>query len=238
MPPFDIIAFDADDTLWDNEHLYLRAEGHLQRLLEPYCPPEQTATILHRIDIANLPDFGYGIKAYTLSMVETALEASAGRITAAELRQVVDLAREMLHAPVELLPHAAECVRALYQSHTLMLITKGDAHDQASKLARSGLQECFAQVEIVADKTRAVYADIFKRHRLAPERTLMVGNSLRSDILPVIELGGQAVYVPYWNTWAHENTPPQEHHQERFYEIEHLGELVELVRKMEGLGEG
>jgi putative hydrolase of the HAD superfamily len=235
MPkPFVVIAFDADDTLWDNEHLYLRAEQHLQQLLLPYCPPEQTAAILHRIDIANLPDFGYGIKAYTLSMVETALEASQGRITAAELSQVVDLAREMLHAPVELLPWAQECVQALAQTHSLMLITKGDAHDQASKLARSGLQEYFSQVEIVADKTQAVYADILKRHRLPAERLLMVGNSLRSDILPVIELGGQAVYVPYWNTWAHENTPPEAHHQDRFHEIEHLGQLEELVIQLEG----
>jgi len=231
---FDIIAFDADDTLWDNEHLYLRAEGHLQQILLPYCPPEQTTAILHRIDIVNLPDFGYGIKAYTLSMLETALEASAGRITAEQLQQVIDLAREMLHAPVELLPHAEECVKSLFHSHPLMLITKGDAHDQASKLARSGLQEYFSQVEIVADKTQAVYADIFKRHRLVPERLLMVGNSLRSDILPVIELGGQAVYVPNRNTWAHENTPPSDNHQGRFHEIAHLGELVHLVRSLEG----
>ncbi len=231
---FNIIAFDADDTLWDNEHLYLRAERLLQQILLPYCPPEHTAAILHRIDIANLPDFGYGIKAYTLSMVETALEASAGCITAEELRQVIDLARVMLHAPVELLPHAEECVQALFQSHLLMLITKGDAHDQASKLARSGLQEYFSQVEIVADKTQAVYADIFKRHRLVPEHLLMVGNSLRSDILPVIELGGQAVYVPNRNTWAHENTPPSDIHHGRYHEIAHLGELADLVRQLEG----
>jgi putative hydrolase of the HAD superfamily len=235
MPnPFAVIAFDADDTLWDNEHLYLRAEQHLQRLLEPYCPPEHTAAILHHIDIANLPDFGYGIKAYTLSMVETALEASAGRITPDELRQVVDLAREMLHAPVELLPHAQDCVQALFKTHPLMLITKGDAHDQASKLERSGLREYFSQVEIVADKTQAVYADIFNRHRLTAERILMVGNSLRSDILPVIELGAQAVYVPNRNTWAHENTPPSEDHQSRYHEIAHLGELLDLVRQLEG----
>jgi len=231
---FDVIAFDADDTLWDNEHLYMRAEGHLQQILLPNCQPEKTTSILHRIDIANLPDFGYGIKAYTLSMIETALEASAGRITADELRQVVDLAREMLHAPVELLPYAQECVQALFKTHPLMLITKGDAHDQASKLARSGLQEYFSQVEIVADKTHAIYADIFKRHRLVPERLLMVGNSLRSDILPVIELGGQAIYVPNRNTWAHENTPPSDIHQGRYHEISHLGELAALVRQLEG----
>ena len=234
MPtPFEVLAFDADDTLWDNERLYLHAEGHLQRILAPYATPEQTAAVLHRIDVANLPDFGYGIKAYTLSMIETALQASAGRITASELLQVVDLAREMLHAPVELLPHAQECVQALSQTHSLMLITKGDAHDQAAKLDRSGLRPYFSQVEIVADKTQAVYADIFKRHRLPAERVLMVGNSLRSDILPVIELGGQAVYVPYWNTWAHENTPPSEHHAGRFHQIEHLGELAILVAVLE-----
>jgi len=140
----------------------------------------------------------------------------------------------MLHAPVELLPHAQDCVQALSHTHPLMLITKGDAHDQASKLARSGLQEYFSQVEIVADKTQAVYADILKRHRLPAECLLMVGNSLRSDILPVIELGGQAVYVPYWNTWAHENTPPEAHHQDRFHEIAHLGLLPSLVSQFEG----
>ena len=232
-PSFEMIAFDADDTLWDNEHLYLRAEQHLQRMLEPYCSAEQVATALHRIDVANLPDFGYGIKAYTLSMIETAVEATGGRIPAVELRRVVDLAREMLHAPVELLPGAQDCVQTLAESHPLMLITKGDAHDQSSKLDRSGLRPYFTQVEIVADKTLAVYADIFTRHHLTPERLLMVGNSLRSDILPVIELGGQAVYVPYWNTWAHENTPPAEHHAGRFHEIEHLGQLAGLVTQLE-----
>jgi putative hydrolase of the HAD superfamily len=231
---FDVIALDADDTLWDNEHLYLRAEEHLQELLSPYCTPEHTAEVLHRIDIANLPDFGYGIKAYTLSMFETAVEATDGRISATELRGVVELARQMLHAGVELLPEAQECVAELAQTHSLMLITKGDPHDQSAKLERSGLGAYFQQVEIVADKTRAVYAAILARHHLKAERFLMVGNSLRSDILPVIELGGQAVLVPYWNTWAHENTPPAEHHQGKYHEIEHLGQLPDLVARLEG----
>ena len=233
MKRFSVIAFDADDTLWDNEHLYLRAEEQLKDLLLPYCPPEETAQTLHQIDIANLPDFGYGIKAYTLSMVEAAVEATEGRISAVELRKVVDLARGMLHAKVELLPHAEQCVAAMAATHTLMVITKGDPHDQIAKLERSGLQLYFQQVEIVADKTLAVYKDILTRHRINPERFLMVGNSLRSDILPVILLGGQAVFVPYWNTWVHENTPPSEEHERCYHKIEHLGQLRELVEQLE-----
>jgi putative hydrolase of the HAD superfamily len=233
MKKFSMIAFDADDTLWDNERLYLRAEEHLKQLLTPYCPPERTAHVLHQIDIANLPDFGYGIKAYTLSMVEAAVEATQGRITAAELLQVVNLAREMLHARVELLPQAEDCVATLSRSHDLMLITKGDPHDQTAKLERSGLQVYFEQVEIVADKTFSVYKEILKRYRIQPESFLMVGNSLRSDILPVIMLGGQAVFVPYWNTWAHENTPPSPEHTGRYHEIKTLGDLPALVEQLE-----
>ena len=149
---------------------------------------------------------------------------------------MVDLAREMLHAPVELLPWALECVQALAQTHTLMLITKGDAHDQASKLERSGLQGVFLAGGDRGGQDAGGLCRYLRRATVCPpERLLMVGNSLRSDILPVIELGGQAVYVPYWNTWAHENTPPSEaHHQDSFHEIEHLGQLEEVVRQMEG----
>lgn len=235
-PLFDCIAFDADDTLWHNEHLYLNTASAFARLLAPYAPPERVAERLHQVEIDNLGCYGYGIKAYALSLIETAIELSGGRITGSEIRKVIDLARGMLAAEVHLLDHAEETVKALAARYPLMVVTKGDLLDQMSKVQRSGLAPYFRHVEVVPDKTRETYASLLERHRLAPQRFLMVGNSLRSDILPVVALGARAVYVPYRTTWAHEHADPTPDERERFFEIEHLGLLPSLVERLEGRG--
>jgi len=153
------------------------------------------------METRNLGQFGYGIKSFALSMIETAIGLTGGRISGQDILKIIDMARNMLDAKVELLDHVAETVTIVAQKYPLMLITKGDLLDQERKLARSGLQQCFTFFDVVSDKTRESYARLLKRDSLDPKRFLMVGNSIRSDVLPILELGGHAVYVPYY-------TPP------------------------------
>jgi putative hydrolase of the HAD superfamily len=201
---FDLIAFDADDTLWHTEDLYVASQERFRQLLARYHSPEWIDEKLFATEMRNLATFGYGIKGFVLSMIETAIELTEGRIGGGEIQRIIDMGREMLSADIRLLDGVAETVAALSQRYPLMIITKGDLFDQETKIARSGLGPHFRHVEIVSDKTEAAYAALLKRHGLAPERFLMVGNSLRSDILPVVGLGGRAVYIPYHLTWAHE----------------------------------
>jgi putative hydrolase of the HAD superfamily len=226
---FDLIAFDADDTLWDNERLYVEVQRRFKHLLSPYCSPEDTSQALYQTEMRNLIPFGYGIKAFALSMVETAVQVTGGRITADELGQIVAWAHEMVESPVLVFEGVEGVLQSLARDHALMLITKGDLADQQNKLGHSGLGSYFRFVEIVSHKTREIYAGILEKRAVAPERFLMVGNSLRSDILPVIELGGSAVYIPYHQTWVHENDvhiPAGSH----FHELENICLLPEFVR--------
>ena len=201
---FDLIAFDADDTLWHSEDQYVGTQDRFKQLLAPYHSAEWIDQKLFDTEMRNLRVFGYGIKGFTLSMIETAIELTEGRISGGEIQGIIDMAREMLNADIRLLDGVAETVAALAERWPLMIITKGDLFDQETKIARSGLGPHFKHVEIVSDKTEAAYAALLRRHQVAPERFLMVGNSVRSDILPVIKLGGKAVHIPYHLTWAHE----------------------------------
>ncbi len=228
----ELIAFDADDTLWHTEHLYSDAQARFTQLLAPYGVTEQIEDRLFAVESANLRFFGFGIKSFALSMIETAIELTDGRITGPDVLRVIDLAKNMLSAEVELLDHAEETVVQLAQEFPLMIITKGDLLDQESKIERSGLGQHFKQIEIVSDKTPASYAALLARHHLRPEGFLMVGNSLRSDVLPVLAIGGQAVHVPYRLTWAHERVSAEELAGAHFAEIEHLGLLPELIKSM------
>jgi putative hydrolase of the HAD superfamily len=219
------IAFDADDTLWHNENLYSLTQDRFKRLLAPF---QDVATIdqrLYATEMRNLAFFGYGIKGFTLSMIETAIEVTDGRIGAREIRQIIDFARDMLRAPVELLPGVRETIAALCDSYRLMMITKGDLFDQESKIARSGIADYFRHVEIVSEKTPDVYAAVMSRHGIEPRRFLMVGNSLKSDILPVIEVGGNAVYIPYHLTWDHERVTDEGAMAGRYVTLSHISQL-------------
>ncbi|HHY88724.1 MAG TPA: HAD family hydrolase [Chloroflexi bacterium] len=230
---FEAIAFDADDTLWHSETFYQQAQARLVELLAPYGPGrEEVLDTLHRIEMGNLAPFGFGIRGFTLSMVEAAIEVTGGRVNPRDIRTIVDMGRAMVNHEVELIDGSAEAVAALAQTHPLLLITKGDLSDQQRKIDASGLGEYFQQVEIVSDKTPRVYDRLLKRHGLNPERFLMIGNSMRSDVLPVLQLGGWAVHVPYPLTWAYENSDPPRGHR-RFFEIERLDQLPALVRRLE-----
>lgn len=230
---FDLIAFDADDTLWENNSLYLEARDKYKAVLAQAGFPNDIDELLDEIEVRNLKYFGYGVMSFVLSMVETAIEASGGRITGKDIGYILTLAKEMITARVQLFEDAEPTLRVLSRRYPLILITKGDLAHQQSKVAQSGLRPFFSEVHIVADKTRDVYVDILKQHGVPPQRFLMVGNSVRSDILPVLELGGMGVYVPYDLTWTHENSEVPKGFEGRFFEVEHLALLPELLSRLE-----
>ena len=233
MTTFDVIAFDADDTLWHSESLYAAAQEEYRRLLAPYAEAETVDRVLHQTEMRNLPIYGYGIKGFALSMIEAALELSQHQIAGSEVQRVLDLAKQMLSTDVELLEGVAEVVAQLAQTYPLMLITKGDLVHQEAKIEQSGLKPYFRSIEIVTDKTPQSYAALLARHHIEPSRFLMIGNSLRSDVLPVLEIGGQAVHVPYAITWAHEHVDVPPDQQGRYHELEHIGQLPSLVKQLE-----
>jgi putative hydrolase of the HAD superfamily len=230
-----VIAFDADDTLWQNEHLFIEAQRTFKTLLSRFHPPDWVAARLYETEMRNMQHFGYGIKAFALSMIETALDLSEDRISGIEVRSIINAAKAMLAADVELLEHAPAIVERLAERYALMVITKGDLRDQHAKMARSGLRSHFTHVEVVSEKNAASYDAIFRRHQLAPERFLMVGNSLRSDVLPVLSLGGSAVYVPHALTWAHETAEPPAPDAPGYYELADLAGLPALLDRLEDL---
>lgn len=203
------VAFDADDTLWANEDLFVAAQDQYVAMLAKYRT-DWDAQELYETEQRNLAFFGYGIKGFTLSMIETAIQITHGTVTGTEIGQIIDIARAMVHAPLQLLPYVADVIPALAQRYRLMLITKGDLFDQEAKIARSGLADYFHHIDVVSDKTPATYARLFRRYDINPATVLMVGNSLRSDVLPLLEIGAQAIHVPYHLTWQHEHVdvPP------------------------------
>jgi putative hydrolase of the HAD superfamily len=230
---FDIIALDADDTLWDNESFYIEAKAEFVVLLQMYEPdPDRVKARLDEIEESNVAIYGYGIKSFLLSMIEAALDISDGLISSDDLQLVIDLGREMLISPVKIFAHTEETLAALSQRWDLMLITKGDIFEQSQKIERTGLAKYFHVVEIVGQKTPAVYKALLQRHNIDPSRFLMVGNSLRSDVQPVLALGGQAVYIPYINTWVHEHRLDGELSKDGYYELESLAELPELLERI------
>ena len=201
---FDLIAFDADDTLWHNETLFTLTQSSFRALLAPYLLRPWTGEELYATELRNLQHFGYGIKGFMLSMIETAIELTGADLPVAVIQQIIGLGKAMLAAPVELLDHVAEVLPALAAAAPLLLLTKGDLFDQEAKIARSGLAPHFRHIEIVSDKTPQSYSALLAKYAVPPKRFLMVGNSLRSDIVPVIALGGRAVHIPYHTTWVHE----------------------------------
>ena len=226
---FEVIAFDADDTLWHNESIFTMTQIKFREMLSSHGQ-EVVDQTLYTTQIKNLQHFGYGIKGFILSMIETSIELTAGEVSGHEIQQILDFGREMFAAPIELLPHVREVVEELSQKYSLLLITKGDLIDQETKIARSGLAEYFDAVEIVSDKTTEVYSKILKRHKIETSRFMMIGNSMRSDIVPIVQIGAQAVHVPYLSTWEHEQDhPPVD--AEHYTELKHLGLLPQLIRE-------
>jgi len=229
---FDLIAFDADDTLWRSEDLYVAAQGRLSELLSRYAEPAAVQAVLDETEMRNLAVYGYGLKSFGLSLIEAAIELSQGRIAAGEIQTLIEIVKQALTADVQVLDGAEQTLAELGRSYPLMLITKGDSFHQEAKLAHSGLRGFFRHVEIVADKTAEVYAAILSRHGVSPSRFIMVGNSLRSDVIPVVELGGWAVHIPYALLWSHEHAEVPPDLPERWFELDHLADLPALLARL------
>lgn len=227
-----VIAFDADDTLWHNESLYNMTQSRFAELLAPYHPPEEVEQRLYETEMRNLNFYGYGVKSFTLSMIETAIELSEGRVCGKEIQEIINFARWMLNKPIELLDGVEQTVIDLSKKYTLMIITKGDLFDQESKVARSGLADYFTYVEIVSEKTPEAYRILMEKHNIAPERFLMAGNSVPSDVLPIVEIGGQAVHIPYHITWQHETVAAQPAQHRDYFELECISQLPGLIKQI------
>ncbi|HEY6633725.1 MAG TPA: HAD family hydrolase [Rhizobiaceae bacterium] len=226
------IGFDADDTLWQNEQFYQTTQAHFLELLKDYADPKELPDRLLKVMLRNVGAYGFGIKSFTLSMVETAVEVTEGRAPGQVISEILAAGREMARHPVEILPFARETLDALAGRYRLLLITKGDLFDQERKIAQSGLGDLFAAVEIVSDKNRATYERVFSRHGDGPGQSMMIGNSLKSDVLPALAAGSWGVYVPHDLTWAFEHAEAPEG-ETRFRQVENLGELPRLIEEIE-----
>ena len=226
----DIVALDADDTLWHNEPLYTSARERFCALLSRYEPAGIPDERLHQIEMRNLQHFGYGVKGFVLSMIETAIELTDGRLESGDVRSIMEWGREMLASPVTLLDGVRDAVTELAGSFPLILVTKGDLLHQETKLASSGLGPHFTGIDIVSEKKTDVYRGVMRRYGVEPGRFVMVGNSLRSDILPVLEAGAHAVYIPYEGTWIHEHVAAEHLRDVHYHEIPHMRELPALLR--------
>jgi putative hydrolase of the HAD superfamily len=225
------IGFDADDTLWQNEAFFRLTEDRFAKLLADHAEPDHLAERLQAAERRNLGHYGFGVKGFTLSMIETAIEVTGGRVPASVIAELIAAGREMLEHPIELLPHARATVTALATDYRVVLITKGDLLDQERKLAQSGLGDLFHGVEIVSHKTPQAYQAIFARHGTGADQAMMVGNSLKSDVIPALEAGSWGIHVPHGLIWALEAADPPTGHR-RFHTLPDLGDLPALVESL------
>jgi putative hydrolase of the HAD superfamily len=223
-----VIAFDADDTLWVNEPYFRASEEKFCALMGEYMSEHDLERELLKVEIANLGLYGYGIKGFILSMMEAALNVSGGTIGAHGIAQILDLGRQMLNQPIELLEGVEEVLTALKDNYRLVVATKGDLLDQERKLKKSGLIDYFHHVEVMSEKDEPNYRKLLKHLDIQPEEFLMIGNSLKSDVLPVLNIGGHAIHVPFHITWAHEQIEGSIDN-ERFKNVESIKEVLAVI---------
>ena len=231
MLDLDLIAFDADDTLWHNEIKFAAAQANFRQMMADYHPGTVVEEALNQTERENIHHYGYGVKSYTLSLIETAIRLTDGQIPASVIQKILDGAKEMITEAVEPLEHVEDVLAQLAPAHPLMLLTKGDLFEQDAKIAKSGLASYFTHIEVVSEKNVQVYEALLAKYDIAPARFLMVGNSLRSDILPIVEIGGHAVHIPYHITWVHEIATPSQEHADGYEQLEHIGQLPALLER-------
>ncbi len=223
-----VIAFDADDTLWVNETIFRKAEEEFCDLLDDYMPKEQANKLLFDIEMQNLPIYGYGIKPFTLSLIEAAIKISNGNMNVDLVEKLIAKGKQMLQEPIELIEGIDDTLKELSTRYRLVMATKGDLLDQERKLIHSGLENYFHHIEIVSDKTEKQYSKLVKHLDIAEEEFLMVGNSLKSDILPVLNIGAHAFHIPFHTTWAHEEVNGEIKHP-NFKSFTKASELLEIL---------
>lgn len=220
-----VIAFDADDTLWVNEPYFFEAEAQFTGLLEDFLPRHAVTAALYQTQIANLPRYGYGIKGFMLSMIEVAIGVTEGKGNLSLIQKVIDLGQKMLDKPVELLEGVEDVLKALHGKYRLVVATKGDLLDQQRKLTKSGVDHYFHHIEVMSDKQERDYHKLIKHLDCKPQEFLMLGNSLKSDVLPVLAMGGHAVHIPFHITWMHEHIDYTIEHP-NFYQMEKIAEIL------------
>lgn len=229
MQHIKVIAFDADDTLWVNEPYFRETEEKFAGLLENFLPHHSVEKVLLKNEIKNLPLYGYGIKGFMLSMIETALEVSEKKISLDTIETIIELGQEMINRPIELLDGVETVLQALQGKYKLVVATKGDLLDQERKLMKSGLAHYFHHIEIMSEKRAADYQKLIHHLDIQPEEFMMIGNSVKSDVLPVLELGGYGIHVPYHTTWALETAEVSMDHP-RYHQVNTITEVLPLLQ--------
>ena len=224
-----IIAFDADDTLFVNEPYFQEVEQQFCFLMQDYLSHQGLSQELFKTEIENLPLYGYGIKGYILSMIEATMKISNNTISLEVITKIIQYGKELLEKPIELLDGVEETLKSLQGKYKLVVATKGDLKDQQSKLHRSGLGHYFHHIEVMADKQEINYEKLLKRLEIEPNEFLMIGNSLKSDVLPVLAIGGFAIHIPFHTTWAHEKIDHKIDH-ENFFEFKNIKEILSLIK--------
>ena len=230
MHNIKIIAFDADDTLWVNEPLFRINEEKFDSLLKDYISDDKITSKLYDTEIKNLKHFGYGIKGFIISMIETAIELTNGEIKGCDLKKIIDWGKDQIDHPVNVLDSVESVLKTLKSKYRLMIITKGDLFDQESKIARSGLADYFDVIEIVSEKDNNTYSSLLKKHNIDSSELLMVGNSLKSDILPLVKLGAKAIHIPFHTTWVHEEVNSKDLDNSEYITLDKIIDILKIVQ--------
>jgi len=229
MKKTSVIAFDADDTLWVNETYFRAAEHTFAKLLVKYETENKIDQELFKMEIKNIPLYGYGVKGFVLSMVECAIALTNNQSKPALFQEILNIGKEMLEKPIELLPDVEEVLKTLSKKYKLIVATKGDLLDQERKLEKSGLLKYFHHIEVMSDKKPADYNKLLKHLDITPAELLMVGNSLKSDVLPLLSIGAQAIHIPFHTTWAHEEATAEEQAAHHYVTLQKLTDLLGIL---------
>jgi len=231
------IAFDADDTLWKNEETYLKGRDELLEILSGYGVVIGDPEEFDQLEVNNIQYYGYGVMSFVLSLIEVAIDLTDAKIRPGDIQKLLDLGKEMLEADVEVFKGVRSLLETLSKRCSLMLITKGDLFHQQRKIQSSGLGEFFQKIEIVSDKTQGVYLEILDRHQIDPDQFVMIGNSMRSDIVPVLKLGGWAIHLKGHPSWSHENDFMSDEYQDRFQEVLGISRVHDALDTLEKRGD-
>lgn len=224
-----VISFDADDTLWQNENLFRKAECDFCKIMSPYSLKETAIKMLWNMEVKNIPLYGYGIKAFTLDMLDTALKLSKGKLTSLEAKQIINLGKKLIKSPIVLFEGAERTLKELSKKYKIVVTTKGDLLEQENKIYRSGLDKYLHHIEVMSEKNKASYARMLKELNIKPQEFLMVGNSIKSDILPVLEIGANAVFIPSKFTWFYEDGDASKIPSKNFLKLKEISELIKVL---------
>ncbi len=227
----EIVAFDADDTLWHTEDMFVSVQNQLAEILSHYCDEKTVHDKMHATEKANIGLFGYGIKGFTLSMIETAISLSQGKVDANDIHKIIQLGKKMLDSPMRLMDEVENVLEELKQFYTLAIITKGDLLDQTNKIEKSELSRHFKYLEVVSEKDSSTYENLFQTWGVPAERIMMIGNSLPSDVLPVLKIGAYCVHIPYQETAIHEQTN-KVGSGHRFHHLEKISDLPKYLEQI------